>query len=63
MSKDDIIMYFRSSFEELKKVNWPSRQVTQSGTLEVIILSLALAGFIGGIDYLFNVILALALDI
>lgn len=61
MTKDDILTYFRSSLEELKKVNWPSREVTQSGTLQVIILSLVLAGFIGGIDYLFNVILTLAL--
>lgn len=63
MTKDDILTYFRSSLEELKKVNWPSREATQSGTLQVIILSLVLAGFIGGIDYLLNIILTLALGI
>jgi len=39
---------------ELKRVTWPTRQQTIKYTLIVISLSLAVAAFLGGLDYLFS---------
>ena len=38
---------------ELSKVNWPTRNQTVQYTLVVIGLSLALAVFLGGLDFIF----------
>ncbi len=38
---------------ELKRVTWPTRQQTIKYTLIVIGLSLAVAAFLGGLDFLF----------
>ena len=42
---------------ELKKVSWPTRQMTIRYTGIVIVASLAVGMVIGGIDYLFTKIL------
>lgn len=63
MTKDDIIIYFKASLEELKKVRWPSREATVSQTVQVIVLSLAVALFLGATDLLFNYILGFLLNI
>jgi len=39
---------------ELKRVTWPTRQQTIKYTLIVIGLSLAVAAFLGGLDFLFS---------
>jgi preprotein translocase subunit SecE len=39
---------------ELKRVTWPTRQETVKYTLVVISLSLAVAAFLGGLDFLFT---------
>lgn len=46
-----IVSYFRESYEELKKVVWPTKRETTQHTLIVIGLSLALALFLGALDY------------
>ncbi len=46
--------YIKGSIEEMKKVTWPSKQETKSYTLLVIGISLAVAGFLGAIDYIFS---------
>ena len=51
--------YLLSCKEELVKVTWPSRQETVQKTLLVIILSLAVAVYIGALDYVFNILLDL----
>ncbi len=43
--------YFRESYEELKKVSWPSRKDTLRDTLVVIGVSLGVAIFLGVIDF------------
>jgi preprotein translocase subunit SecE len=43
--------FFQESKQELKRVNWPDRQTTIRYTVFVIGLSLALAVFLGVIDY------------
>ena len=50
--------YVKSSYEEMKKVTWPSKKETTNYTILVIIFSLAVALFLGLLDYLFNLGLA-----
>ncbi|MBI4713714.1 preprotein translocase subunit SecE [Candidatus Uhrbacteria bacterium] len=49
-----MVQYFKESKEELKKVTWPSKQEISKYTIVVIILSLAIAIFFGGFDWLLN---------
>lgn len=49
-----LINYFKESKDELKKVIWPSRKEAVKHTLIVIGVSLAVAIFLGAIDYLMN---------
>ncbi|MDY0302456.1 MAG: preprotein translocase subunit SecE [Candidatus Moranbacteria bacterium] len=42
---------------ELMKVNWPTKKQTLNYTLIIIGVSLAVALFLGGLDYLFGMIL------
>ena len=39
------------------KVNWPSKKQTLNYTMLVVAVSLAVAGFLGGLDYVFAYIL------
>ncbi len=49
-----ILNYLRLSRDELKKVNWPSRELTLQHTLLVIGISLGMAAFLGVVDYFFT---------
>jgi len=42
---------------ELLKVNWPTKKQTINYTLIIIGVSLAVALFLGGLDYIFGTIL------
>ena len=52
-----VIDFFKEARIELKKVNWPSKNQTVNYTLVVIGLSLAVAAFLGSLDYIFRSIL------
>ena len=52
MSK--ISRYFQESLEEMKKVTWPTKKETYNYTNLVIVISLAVAAFLGILDYVFN---------
>lgn len=39
---------------EAKKVSWPSKKVTVKDSTIVIVISLATAAFLGGVDYLLS---------
>lgn len=52
-----IINFLNEAKAELKKVNWPSKEQTINYTLIVIGISIAVAIFLGGLDYLFSYIL------
>jgi preprotein translocase subunit SecE len=47
-----LIQYIKDSITELKKVTWPTKKETTNYTLLVIGISLAVAAFIGIIDYI-----------
>lgn len=46
--------YIKASVEEMKKVNWPTKNETYNYTILVIGISLAVAAFLGLLDYIFN---------
>ena len=50
--------YVKASYEEMKKVTWPTKKETTNYTILVIIFSLAVALFLGLLDYVFNLGLA-----
>jgi|TARA_B100001971_G_C18194712_1_gene540748 preprotein translocase subunit SecE len=52
-----IIQYIRDSREELRKVTWPTKQQTINSTILVVIVSIVIAAFLGGLDYGFNKLL------
>ena len=49
-----LITYIKESLAEMKKVTWPSKKETYRYTVLVIVLSLAVAAFLGALDYIFN---------
>lgn len=53
--------FFQESVQELKRVNWPSRQETVQLTIAVILVSLAVAIFLGFLDFIFTSVLELVL--
>jgi len=46
--------YFREVVRELKKVSWPSRKQTINKTMLVIAISILLAIYLGGLDFIFQ---------
>jgi preprotein translocase subunit SecE len=46
--------YVNEAKEEMKKVTWPSRKETMKYSVIVIVLSLLIAGFFGGLDWILN---------
>ena len=56
-----LVNYVKSSFEEMKKVTWPTKKETYNYTLLVIGVSLAVAIFLGALDYLFAWVLGIVL--
>jgi len=48
-----ILTYLGESRLELKKVSWPTRRQTIRYTVAVILMSICLAAFLGGLDFLF----------
>ncbi len=46
--------YFQEARVELKKVIWPTKQETVHSTMLVIGISLAVAVFLGALDFVFN---------
>lgn len=51
---DRIKHFFEESRTEFRHVNWPSRQEAIRLTAVVVLLSIALAVFLGGFDFLFS---------
>ena len=49
-----LINYIKGSIEEMKKVTWPSKKETQSYTMLVMGISIAVAAFLGTLDYILS---------
>jgi preprotein translocase subunit SecE len=49
-----LVNYIKASIEEMKKVTWPTKKETYNYTLLVVGISLAVAAFLGTLDYIFN---------
>jgi len=49
-----IITFLKEVKLEIKKVNWPTRQETLRYTLIVVGVSLAVAAFLGTLDFIFS---------
>jgi preprotein translocase subunit SecE len=47
--------YLKESREEMRKVSWPSKQDTTKYSVIVIILSLVVAAFFAGLDWILNI--------
>jgi len=53
-----IVTFLKETRVELKKVNWPTKRQSVNYTLIVIGVSLAVAVFLGGLDFLFTWIIS-----
>lgn len=51
-----LIVFLKEVRLEMKKINWPTRKETIKYTLIVIGVSLAIAIFLGGIDFVFSIL-------
>ena len=49
-----LITFLKEVRLEMKKVNWPTREQTIKYTLTVIGVSLAVAIYLGGLDFLYT---------
>ena len=49
-----LIQYFKEVRVELDKVTWPSREQTIEKTIMVVVVSIAVGLYIGGLDLLFT---------
>jgi len=52
-----IVTFFKEVKMEMKKVNWPTKKETIRYTLIVIGISIAVAIYLGGLDFIFTTIL------
>lgn len=52
-----ILQFFVEAKAEMLKVNWPTRKQTVNYTMLVIAVSVVVAGFLGGLDWIFSYIL------
>jgi len=52
-----IITFLKEVKLEIKKINWPTRQQTVRYTLIVLGISVVVALFLGGLDFLFTFLL------
>lgn len=53
-----IVRYFYDTRAELRRVTWPTRDETKNLTIIIVIVTLAMAFFLGTLDYLFQVVVA-----
>lgn len=50
-----IINYVKGAIVEMKKVTWPTRNEAKNYTILVIVISIAIAAFLGALDYIFTI--------
>jgi preprotein translocase SecE subunit len=47
------ILYLQQTYDEMKKVAWPTRDTVIKLTIIVLVISVIVGIYIGGLDYLF----------
>lgn len=52
VTNNAVVNYFRTSYQELKKVTWPSRANTIRYTVAVIVMCAVVAAYFGLLDWL-----------
>lgn len=52
-----LVSFIRESYEELRKVSWPSRETTIRYTVIVIVSTALFGALTGGVDYLLTLLL------
>ena len=53
------VIFLQQVFAELKKITWPTRQEVVRLTATVILISVIVGVFIGGLDFIFTSLLQL----
>lgn len=53
-----IVRYINDTRAELGRVTWPTREETKNLTLVIVMVTLAMAIFLGTLDYLFQIVVA-----
>jgi preprotein translocase subunit SecE len=53
-----LVRYFQETRAELRKVTWPTREETKNLTLIIVTATVAMAVFLGTLDYIFQVVVA-----
>ncbi len=54
---DKIISFFKEVGLETKKVNWPTKKETIKYTVATIAITIVIAIFLGGLDFIFTTVL------
>ena len=49
-----LVQYIKDSRNEIKKVTWPTKKEIKQHTILVITISLAVAAFLGLVDYILS---------
>jgi len=52
-----LFLYLKQVKVEVKKTNWPTRKHTVRYSLVVVVISIVVAIFLGGLDFLFSTLL------
>jgi preprotein translocase subunit SecE len=53
-----VMRYINDTRAELGRVTWPTREETQNLTLVIVTVTVAMAIFLGTLDYLFQIVVA-----
>jgi preprotein translocase subunit SecE len=56
------VTYVQEVVQELKKVSWPSFEQTRNMTILVIVVSLLVGVYVGGLDFLFSRLVAILIN-
>jgi preprotein translocase subunit SecE len=63
MKNSPVINFVRTSFEELTKVTWPTKNQAIRLTIIVLIMCVVIAVILGALDYGFNVLYQYVLNL
>jgi preprotein translocase subunit SecE len=53
-----VVKYIKETRAELRKVTWPTREEAKNLTLIIVAVAVAMAIFLGTLDYIFQVVVA-----